>query len=1054
MPITLPVEGRADERSFDRVADQAERRLAEAGKDAGKAFAKGLDDAAAKADPKSAERWTKAYDKVADSAGKVRVEEAKLADLRERGASNTRLIAQAEALERARRAETRATREAASAYQDLNTRANGVLGVVGDLASGTRFGGMIASTQSLTSQFGTMGLAIGGTVTAMAGLAIGIGAAATQLYQLGAQWDDVADSITARTGMMGAELDGVMDQVSRVALDSSAPFAELGDIAGRVSASLGSTGDQLGEITAYIGDLNALTGEQTNIRQLAMMFRVFNVEAEDQVDVLNDLYGAFTNTQIPVNDLIGMMVSAGPKVKQFGMDINETAGLLGAFAEAGVNPQAAVDGLNKALRTFADNGVDAETGLANVVAKIKELTDAGRELEAQTLAADTFGRNFTPFLEAIQSGKVSVDSLNAGLKQTDLDIREVRASTDDFSQQWQRFKNFLSVELQPVATGVFSAINAQLEWFAGSMRGTIDGLKTAWNALRDVFSAPIQMGNIATGPAMAPAAPRDVIAVPGGAPASAPPVLGPRNPLDILVPGVPGRARGGIAGRTGSGRLFGPGTGTSDSILGVDPMTGIPTAWVSAGEGVVTASAMSRPGVAGLVGALNGYNVGFPTGIDAALLANVPAGRYSQTGSADLTQGLADCTSAIEDLVNLMDGMPTGGRSMSTANAHEWLLSRGFLPGSMPGAFNVGFNSGHMQATLPDGTPFNWGSDSAAANRGIGGTGAFDPSFTANYYRPVSGGMPVYIVGAAGATTGASPGVTSTVSPAGGMASTMGGQIGAPIAQDFGISGGLPGVASNLTTLLANLGFAPMIGALTGVKAGMDPTGSAGSGLFGIMGALGGFGGGGQQFGVPAPSNPIAAGANMFGGALGALPGPADPASTVGGITPAGGRGEGGLGIAGGLAGMAMSALQTAAGAGGMGANMMAPGAGAAISAAADIGIKLANRGAQFAGQAAGIGVGGLMEALLPVDSALADPMNSWFGRIVGGMMGAAPNLPNMAGQAASAPQNGQGGAQQPGADGRPPITVNYTNQQATEDRAGADLTNHLMAMNMGPGMQ
>ncbi|MEN4449981.1 hypothetical protein [Mycobacterium sp. SM3041] len=138
-------------------------------------------------------------------------------------------------------------------------------------------------------------------------------------------------------------------------------------------------------------------------------------------------------------------------------------------------------------------------------------------------------------------------------------------------------------------------------------------------------------------------------------------------------------------------------------------------------------------------------------GFDAALLSQVPPGRYSQSGAADLTKGLADCSSSVEDLVNLMDGMPTGGREMSTGNAAAWLTSRGFLPGAMPGAFNVGFNGGHMQATLPDGTPFNWGSDSAAARGGVGGTGAFDPSFTQQFYRPVTG-MPL-----GGAGFGANP---------------------------------------------------------------------------------------------------------------------------------------------------------------------------------------------------------------------------------------------------------------------------------------------------------
>ncbi|MGB0972376.1 MAG: hypothetical protein ACPGVG_15665, partial [Mycobacterium sp.] len=123
---------------------------------------------------------------------------------------------------------------------------------------------------------------------------------------------------------------------------------------------------------------------------------------------------------------------------------------------------------------------------------------------------------------------------------------------------------------------------------------------------------------------------------------------------------------------------------------------------------------------------------------DAALLANVPSGRYTQGERGDLTQGLADCSSAVEDLVNLMDGRPTAGAEMWTGNASDWLTSRGFMPGSMPGAFNVGFNSSHMQATLPGGTNFNWGTQAAAQAGGVApNTGAFDPAFTQHFYRPV-----------------------------------------------------------------------------------------------------------------------------------------------------------------------------------------------------------------------------------------------------------------------------------------------------------------------------
>jgi hypothetical protein len=127
-------------------------------------------------------------------------------------------------------------------------------------------------------------------------------------------------------------------------------------------------------------------------------------------------------------------------------------------------------------------------------------------------------------------------------------------------------------------------------------------------------------------------------------------------------------------------------------------------------------------------------------GFDTALLSRVPSGEYSQTQAADLTQGLADCSSAVEDLVNMMDGMPTAGREMATGNAAEWLTSRGFMPTDtpMPGTFQVGFNADHMEATLPEGTPFNWGGAESAASGGVAGaTGAWASGFTQQFYRPI-----------------------------------------------------------------------------------------------------------------------------------------------------------------------------------------------------------------------------------------------------------------------------------------------------------------------------
>ncbi|AGT12423.1 tail length tape measure protein [Mycobacterium phage Hamulus] len=359
---------------------------------------------------------------------------------------------------------------------------------------------------------------------------------------------------------------------------------------------------------------------------------------------------------------------------------------------------------------------------------------------------------------------------------------------------------------------------------------------------------------------------------------------------------------------------------------------------------------------------------------DAALLANVPAGRYAQVQAADLTQGLGDCSSAVEDLVNILDGRSTEGRSLSTHNADQWLQSRGFVPGSGgPGDFRVAFNPSHMQATLPGGTPFNWGSDSAAARRGIGGTGADDPSLTSRYYRPVTS-VP-------GGSAAAAPGLYSP---------------------------------QNTNPALNNPPAPVSSGAWATNPAPLPTTG----------------GGGG----------PMAAGApqGLFTG------GPTNTTNIGANVAPYAGSGSGGIGMDGG------GALGMAVQAGGMALDAMAPGAGQA----AQTGVKLINRAIEYGGQVAAIGAQGLMETFLPTGgSDLAN--NNWITRIAGGIAGAAPALPNLAGQASQQrkdidPQATGQGQTQVNQGGDTNITVN--NQRATEDGTGRDIAYHLQNQYVMPG--
>ncbi|WP_052915674.1 tape measure protein [Mycobacterium haemophilum] len=305
-----------------------------------------------------------------------------------------------------------------------------------------------------------------------------------------------------------------------------------------------------------------------------------------------------------------------------------------------------------------------------------------------------------------------------------------------------------------------------------------------------------------------------------------------------------------------------------------------------------------------------GGAVGFPTAmpgmaganpnVNAMLsLAQWSSGRTKYAPASDLVNGLADCSGAISDLYEVLTtGQTTPGRQFTTTNfaSDAKAAELGFLPGYMPGAFNIGvtplpWSSGHMAATLPNGVNFEGGGGTGGgAQYGGSAAGAMDPQFSKHYYLPVGGPSAAPAgMGGGGIPGGPAPGVPGV--PAGpGIPGAPAPIPGAP---------GTPGV--------------PFPGGPTLIPGGGGP------------GQLGGPGTSGPRTVTPDMSRYPNQGLNL----------PASP---------------GGISISGGLAGMLQGAIPQAIGAAGLGADVMGGfgggSVGAAIaSAAAQIGIEEINRG-------------------------------------------------------------------------------------------------------------
>ncbi|WP_020100126.1 hypothetical protein [Mycobacterium sp. 360MFTsu5.1] len=117
-----------------------------------------------------------------------------------------------------------------------------------------------------------------------------------------------------------------------------------------------------------------------------------------------------------------------------------------------------------------------------------------------------------------------------------------------------------------------------------------------------------------------------------------------------------------------------------------------------------------------------------------ALVNQVSGTPYISGG--DTARG-TDCSGLASWVANAATGRPVYGNRFNTGNEEAALRARGFLPGTAPGALNIGWNGGHTAVTLPDGTPVSSGEGGGVR---IGGGGAFQRQFTHHMHLPIAPG--------------------------------------------------------------------------------------------------------------------------------------------------------------------------------------------------------------------------------------------------------------------------------------------------------------------------
>lgn len=317
--------------------------------------------------------------------------------------------------------------------------------------------------EKIGGNFGAFGKVAAASLIGIGGSAV---AAGKLLYEVGATFDDLSDTIRVGTGATGTALDGLVDVAKNVGRNVPVEFDKIGPVVADLNTRLGLTGDTLDTVASQFLQAGRILGEDVDIQSTTAALSVFGIQGDQVSGSLDQLFRVSQATGVGMNELSATLNQSGGAVQQLGFSFSETASLIGVLDKAGVDSNAVLASMSKSLVTLAKKGEDAPAAFRRVTDELKNLIATGDDTAALDLAAQVFGtRGAAQFVAAVKTGKVNIDDMaaSAGLSQDT--IIGVANDTADMAESWQLFKNRALLAIEPVATRVFNAFGDGMKWF-------------------------------------------------------------------------------------------------------------------------------------------------------------------------------------------------------------------------------------------------------------------------------------------------------------------------------------------------------------------------------------------------------------------------------------------------------------------------------------------------------------------------------------------------------------------------------------------------------------
>ncbi len=335
-----------------------------------------------------------------------------------------------------------------------------------------------ANLQALGAQFKQVGdkmKTAGSNLTKyVTGPILGIAGASVKAFN---EVQNGLNVVTQKTGASGQALAEMQDIARDLAKNLPVDFETAGTAVGELNTRFGVTGDELASLSEEYIKFAKVNGVDLNtaIDETQKALSAFGLTAKDAPALLDRLTKAGQESGASVDTLTSGLIQNATAFQELGLNMDQSVNLMSQMEKSGANSETVMQGLRKALKNAAADGIPLDQALSDLQNTILNGTDG---MDGLTAAYDLFGKSGDQIYGAVKNGTLDFSALGVAAEDAggtlDSVFNETLTPADQFKMAMNQLKdvgyeigNTLLPMITPLLEKVSEKLTALSDWWNG-----------------------------------------------------------------------------------------------------------------------------------------------------------------------------------------------------------------------------------------------------------------------------------------------------------------------------------------------------------------------------------------------------------------------------------------------------------------------------------------------------------------------------------------------------------------------------------------------------------